>query len=88
MSLQHMDDGTDAKSMFFYILQFTDTQMHNSTIWNVSKWADLFLEHKKCSLMKETQQRQKNNKRNAYKRKREKTKTKTNIKRGAELREL
>lgn len=49
MSLQHMDDGTDAKSMFFYILRFTDTQMHNSTIWNVSKWADLFLEHKKCS---------------------------------------
>ena len=59
MSLQHMDDGTDAKSMFFYILRFTDTQMHNSTIWNVSKWVDLFLEHKKKNaLMKETQQRQ------------------------------
>lgn len=42
----------------------------------------------KNALMKETQKRQKNNKRNAYKRKREKTNTETNIKRGAELREL
>lgn len=91
MSLQHMDDGTDAKSMFFYILRFTDTQMHDSTIWNVSKWVDLFLEHKKKKRSNErnpAETEQKKNKRNAYKRKREKTNTETNIKRGAELREL
>lgn len=78
-----MNDITEAKSVFSHSLRFTDTQMLNSTSWNISKQASLLYSTNTASLMKEKASRDRNTTKKMQKHKKKDglKNIKTNIKR-------